>query len=169
MKNTFFFLILSSVIFYSFKGGEDSNFKGNYPMDVYKTTILVQYIDSAHKMKWVPGYSKRQAELWQDYKFPYEMVDMKQFNSGLKDSKYKDTDKYRYILKVSMGHKANYQGGNARATTNFSHYFFSFYDRKTDKIYHDMDSDVDFGWTILKHLNKVFEDKLPGGAEKKKK
>lgn len=158
-KRIMFLLILAPVIFTSYKGGEDKMFKGKYPLDVYQSTLLVQYLDTAKRQKWVPDYRKEQAKQWKRYKFNYEMIDMKEFEKGLKTSKYSDTDKYRYILTVSMGRKRTYNT-MSNTSTNFTHYYFSFYDRKTEKEFDSIDTEGGFGGAIADHLNEVFKEKI---------
>lgn len=158
------FLILAPVIFTSYKRGGDKMFKGKYPLDIYQTTLLVQYLDTAKKQKWVSNYQKVQVKQWKKYKFGYEMIDMKQFEGGLKKSQYGDLDKYRYILKVHLGHRTTYNTAT-KGYTHFPHYYFNFYDRKQNKEYELIDPGGDFGATIVGHLNKVFKDKISATAK----
>ena len=84
--------------------------KGKYPKDLNKTTLLVQKIQNG-KPKWLPDYHKKQYSILKKYyQFPYELITVKQFDK-YKDAKYKNVDKYRYILIATV--QSRYVDGNA--------------------------------------------------------
>lgn len=152
----FLLLFISHSQNVTFAQVDDNWMRGQYPKGLHKTTLLVQKIDNALKLKWVPDYQKSQANKWKSYKYDYILIDKDIFEKKLKDTKYKDIEKYRYILEVQMGHAVH---ANPGITATYSHttYIYNFYDRKTGKWYNRIDylTKTDFGKSIATKLNRL--------------
>lgn len=167
MKLFFKLLVIPQIIISSTSIGYTQKFiEGKYPLDLNKTTLIVMQYDSTGKTCEGVGnkkvycsvlekdtdshldlYKQKQAEVFKTYKLAYVIVSPKEF--PFKEyTEFKDTDKYRYVLKM-VPLSSGSSGG-----TFVVNWVFYFHDRKTGQ---DFNRIINFSSKRFKPLEELVE------------
>jgi hypothetical protein len=162
--NSFLIILVNGL--FNLKGYSQKFIEGKYPLDLNKTTLIVEQFDSTGKTCEGAGnkkvycsvlekdtdthlelYRQKQAEIFKMYKLEYVIVSPKEF--PFKEyNVYKDTVKFRYILKM-VPMSSGSSGGSFVVN-----WVFYFHDRKTGE---DLKRIINFSSKRFKPLEELVE------------